>query len=158
MPQVYLEVVCFDHAEAAILAIRQAVFHQEQGVDPDLDFDGQDPMAWHVVATIASQPVGTARIRYLSNTLAKLERVAVLPAYRGQGIGYAIVQTAIQFLAENGISEVKLHAQSYTKDFYQKLGFYSVGDEFLEAEIPHIEMRQQITISESQSTIEIDDN
>lgn len=154
MTQLHLEVVRFDCAEAVIFAIRQAVFHQEQGVAPDLDFDGQDPTAWHVVATVASQPVGTARIRCLSNTLAKLERVAVLPAYRGQGIGYAIVQTAIQFLTENSISEVKLHAQSYTKDFYQKLGFYPVGDEFLEAGIPHIEMRQQIAISKSQSITE----
>lgn len=137
-----LKVVQYLEAAPAIQSIRQAVFQDEQNVDSSLDFDGLDEESLHVVAYWKQQPIGTTRIRLLSDQLAKIERVAVLSSHRGQGIGKALMETAIAFLSQQNISEIKLNAQIQTKSFYEKLGFSPQGEEFEEAGILHIEMRR----------------
>ena len=84
--------------------------------------------------------MGTARIRLLNPQIAKIERVAVLPRYRGQGVGRRMIEQAIRSLTERGILEAQLHAQMQTIDFYQKLGFLPQGEPFYEAGISHIAM------------------
>ena len=64
---------------SAIQSVRQAVFQAEQGVEPELDFDGKDETSEQIIAYIDGKPVGTARIRYLNDKIAKIERLAVLP-------------------------------------------------------------------------------
>lgn len=136
-----IEVVSYAAEKPLIQAIRYQVFQVEQGVDSALEFDGQDEAAIHLLAHLNGEPVGTARIRLLSDQLAKIERVAVLSTCRGQGIGKRLMEEAIVFLNTKDISEIKINAQLYVKDFYQKLGFEQRGEVFEEAGIPHIEMR-----------------
>ena len=38
------------------------------------------------------------------------------------------------------LQELALHAQVYANEFYRKFGFEIMGDEFVEAGIPHVEM------------------
>jgi predicted GNAT family N-acyltransferase len=140
MRNLVLKVVDYSTAATEIQAIRQAVFQREQQVEPSLDFDGLDEIAFHVVAYQDDQLVGTARLRFLSDRLAKIERVAVLSTHRGQGIGQAVMEAAIAFLEQQGIAEIKLNAQVQTRSFYEKLGFQPRGEEFKEAGILHIEM------------------
>lgn len=146
MTQISIQLVSFAAATADVQAdiqnIRQTVFQNEQAVDPAIDFDGLDNAAQHIVVYADEQPIGTARIRYLSDQLAKIERVAVLSAYRGQGIGTQIMKAAIDFLDKQNIAESKVHAQSQAISFYQKLGFYPQGEIFYEAGIPHIAMKR----------------
>jgi predicted GNAT family N-acyltransferase len=125
-----------------IQQIRILVFHQEQGVDLSLDFDGEDEAATHILAYWNHKPVGTSRIRLITPTLAKVERVAVLQAMRGKGVGKAMMVEAIAFLRRQCISEVKLNAQLQVEEFYKQLGFHSCGEPFEDAGIAHIEMRQ----------------
>jgi predicted GNAT family N-acyltransferase len=141
MGDLVIRVVSYAAEKPLIQAIRYQVFQVEQGVDSALEFDGQDEAAIHLLAHFNGEPVGTARIRLVSDQLAKIERVAVLSAYRGQGIGQRLMEEAIVFLNTKGIPEIKINAQLYVKDFYQKLGFEQRGEVFEEAGIPHIEMR-----------------
>lgn len=142
MGQQVFKVVPYAKAEAAIRAIREQVFQVEQGVEPALDFDGLDEAALHIVAYDGAEAIGTARIRYLSDDLVKIERVAVLSRYRGRGVGREIMETAIAFLEQQPVSQIKVNAQVQVKAFYQKLGFEPWGDEFDEAGILHVEMRR----------------
>jgi predicted GNAT family N-acyltransferase len=128
-----------------IQQIRTVVFHQEQGVDLALDFDGEDESATHILAYWNHEPVGTSRIRLVTPTLAKMERVAVLQTMRGKGVGKAMMVEAIAFLRQHCISEVKLNAQLRVEAFYKRLGFQSCGEPFDDAGIPHIEMRQTLS-------------
>jgi predicted GNAT family N-acyltransferase len=141
MSGLVIRVVSYAAEKSLIQAIRYQVFQVEQGVDAALEFDGQDEAAMHLLAYLNDEPVGTARIRLLSDQLAKIERVAVLSTCRGQGIGKQLMKEAIVFLNTKNISEIKINAQLYVKDFYQKLGFERRGEVFEEAGIPHIEMR-----------------
>lgn len=134
--------VAYEAAATDIQTVRTTVFQIEQGVDAQLDFDGLDPIAHHIVAYWNQQPIGTARIRLLSQQLAKIERVAVVAQYRGQGIGQQIMVAAIDWLHQQNIPECKIHAQTAVVQFYQNLGFQPQGEEFDEAGIPHLEMRK----------------
>jgi len=126
--------------QPAIVRVREAVFQQEQGIAPELDWDGLDATAVHAIAYWQGNPIGTARIRSLQ-AQAKIERVAVLPAYRGQGIGRRMLLDILGYLADQGCSAAFVHAQVPTQGFYQKLGFTPQGPEFSEAGIPHRKMR-----------------
>ncbi|MBD2056020.1 GNAT family N-acetyltransferase [Oculatella sp. FACHB-28] len=141
MSNLVIRVVSHAAEKFLIQAIRYQVFQVEQGVDTVLEFDGQDEAAIHLLAHLNDEPVGTARIRLLSDQLAKIERVAVLSNCRGQGVGKRLMEEAIVFLNTKNIPEIKVNAQLYVKDFYQKLGFEQRGEVFEEAGILHIEMR-----------------
>lgn len=123
-----------------IVAIRMRVFQNEQGVTPELEFDGLDETATHFLAYDGERAIGTARVRFLNSHTAKLERVAVLPDLRKHGVGRKIVETVLEFLANKNISDLRIHAQISVVAFYQKLGFVTEGEPFDEAGIPHIKM------------------
>lgn len=42
----------------AIQSIRQAVFQAEQGVEPELDFDGKDETSEQIIAYLDSKAIG----------------------------------------------------------------------------------------------------
>lgn len=128
----------------AIAAIRKSVFQEEQGVDPALDFDSYDQVSEQLIAYLDNQCVGTARIRYLDEKIAKIERLAVLPTARGLGIGKKIMEKAIDVIACQNISEVVIHAQEYVKGLHQQLGFHEVGEVFEEAGIRHVKMIKKL--------------
>ena len=139
------------HLEARVLvppasitdaqAVRQKVFQEEQGIAKDIDFDGQDESAIHVVIYDTRNPVGTGRIRYLDdNQTAKIERVAVLSELRGLGIGRLIMRHIDSHLATTGASKAVLDAQLHAKGFYESLGYKQEGEIFEEVGIPHVKM------------------
>lgn len=142
-----VKVVAFAEEAAVIQAIRRSVFQIEQGVDAALDFDGLDQSADHLVAYYGDEPAGTARIRYVGGHLAKIERLAVLPAFRRQGIGKKMMQTALEMLAQKKVEIVQLHAQVYVQELYEQLGFERVGAGFVEAGIAHIKMQKHLSQS-----------
>lgn len=149
MREVVIQRVAYQQAttdiQPDIQAVRATVFQVEQGVNASLDFDGLDPVAHHLVAYLNQQPVGTARIRLLNPQLAKIERVAVIAEYRGQGIGQQIMIAALDWLKQQHIPECKIHAQTAVVQFYRNLGFQPYGKEFEEAGIPHLEMRMALS-------------
>ncbi len=135
-----IELCSFSAKEQQIRAIRTQVFHQEQDIDPALDFDGLDEEATHVVAYLQNQPVGTARVRHFDQT-AKIERVAVLFSQRNQGIGSAMLLEILAYLKQRVTSNIILNAQCSSEPFYLQLGFIAHGSIFQEAGINHIQMR-----------------
>ncbi|HEY9860901.1 MAG TPA: GNAT family N-acetyltransferase [Candidatus Obscuribacterales bacterium] len=145
MANLKLAVVAYAEAKTLIQTIRHLVFQVEQGVTPALDFDGLDSESQHIVASINGHAVGTTRLRHLDERTVKIERLAVLPEFRNQGIGRQIMEATLELLTQSPqVKTVQLHAQLYIKDLYQKLGFVQVGDVFEEAGILHVKMQKQL--------------
>lgn len=140
MSQLIVKIVEYQKYSADIQRVRRSVFHIEQGVDPSFDFDGKDETADHILAYVENQPVGTVRVRYLDHQTAKIERLAVLSDFRGQGIGKLLMEEALNIAAKKRINTVVIHAQDYVKSLYLKLGFLPEGERFDEAGIPHVKM------------------
>ena len=141
MRNLQIEIVTYNKQLRPIQSIRRTVFQVEQGVASELEFDGQDERAEHLLAYINGQPVGTARIRAVSEQVAKIERLAVLPSARGRGIGTQLTEQALAVIvSKNSYTQVMVHAQEYIKGLYEKLGFEQVGKPFDEAGIVHVKM------------------
>jgi predicted GNAT family N-acyltransferase len=123
------------------LAVRRAVFIQEQQVPEDLEVDGLDPEALHVLARdAAGRAVGTARLRVLEGGRAKVERVAVLAAARGAGVGARLMDALEAEARRRGLVQVDLSAQVPVLGFYAARGYEAHGPEFMDAGIPHRKM------------------
>jgi ElaA protein len=123
------------------LAIRLAVFVEEQGVSLAQEIDGHDAAARHLLALRDGEPVGTLRLRWVDDgRVAKIERVAVLPRARGATIGQALVEAALATARAAGAEAALLHAQTGVQGFYARLGFVAFGPEFVEDGIMHVAM------------------
>ena len=129
---------------ADVLALRCEVFVAEQGVPRELELDEHDGEAMHLAALRDGEVVGTLRLLRHAQT-AKIGRVAVRAALRRAGIGRRLMERAAAIAAEQGFTEILLHAQVSVADFYRRLGYVPEGDVFDEAGIPHIAMRKQIS-------------
>ncbi|MEX2474816.1 GNAT family N-acetyltransferase [Marinobacter sp.] len=128
-------------APGPVRDIRQQVFVEEQQVPPELEWDATDEIADHFLAVDASnQPVATARLFSTLGETAHIGRMAVLPSWRGQGIGEAMLHHLIQ---ENSgqFSEFRLSAQQHAIPFYQRSGFHVCSELYDDAGIPHVDMR-----------------
>ena len=126
-----------------LMIVRREVFIIGQNVSEELELDGLDPEQKHFLAEDQSgTPIGTARLAESG----KVGRVAVLEAWRGVGVGLAMVKAVIHHAESRAIQQLYLHAQTWTVPFYQKLGFTidETVSEFLEAAIPHRRMVRPI--------------
>ena len=116
--------------------IRRAVFINEQQVPENMEWDNEDETAYHCLAYVDDQAVGTGRIQRNGH----LGRMAVLKAFRKQGIGSKILRFLIEYHQLKSEETIVIHAQSHALAFYQSSGFIKYGDEFMEAGIPHFTM------------------
>jgi predicted GNAT family N-acyltransferase len=66
--------------------------------------------------------------------------VAVLPDYRGFGIGWEIMDALLGAAGRLGATRVTLSAQTHAVGFYRLLGFHTVGDTWVMGNIEHITM------------------
>lgn len=126
----------------ALMAIREQVFIVEQHVPIALEWDNADASATHFLVVNAAG-VAIACARVLADGY--IGRMAVVKAYRGLGIGRELLKQAITFCKEQGFREVRLSAQKHALNFYAQAGFVVCSVEYLDADIPHYDMRLNLT-------------
>ena len=119
------------------------MFCGEQGVSAAADRDGRDPEATHIVAVDRGRVVGTCRLLFRGR-MARLGRLAVEPARRGEGIAAAILLEADGVALEHGADAISLHAQTYAKDLYLDAGYEERGPAFTEEGIEHVAMEKRL--------------
>ena len=124
---------------AALLAVRMAVFVEEQGVPRDVEADDRDAHCLHVLASVAGEPVATGRLDVAQG--GKVGRVAVLARWRGRGVGRAVMRQLHRFARAHALTQAWCHAQRDAVPFYESLGYRAEGEPFDEAGIPHVAMR-----------------
>ena len=122
-----------------VIEIRKDVFIKGQNVPLDIEIDGLDSESEHFIVKLDSEPIGCARVRTDKN-YAKLERIAIIEKYRCKGFGTKLTKFLIEYCKKNNYTKIVMHSQSYVIDFYKKLGFKTLGETFLEANIEHKEM------------------
>lgn len=113
--------------------IRKKVFVEEQNVDQSLEWEHEEEST-HFLAYLEDKVVGTARWRNSGKGI-KLERFAVLPEYRNQKVGEALLKAVLDDVLQD--SRVYLHAQLAAESFYARQGFVPIGEVFYEAGIGH---------------------
>lgn len=131
----------FSHDGVALAAVRRAVFIEEQGVPEALEWDEFDATSIHLLAVSDDgTPIGCARLLPDGH----VGRMAVLPAWRGRGVGRALLAEIERLARAQKHGQLRLSAQTHARDFYLAAGFTCEGDEYAEAGIPHIAMLKQL--------------
>jgi len=123
-------------------AVRETVFVEEQKVPIEDEWDALDPECVHVIArALDGRAIGTGRL----TPEHKIGRMAVLPEWRGKGVGDAMLLALVEEAQERGWREVALNAQVSAIDVYVRHGFRPEGERFWEAGIEHQAMRRELT-------------
>jgi predicted GNAT family N-acyltransferase len=123
-----------------ICQVRFKVFVDEQSVPEELEIDGYDDEATHVLIFFDDKAIGTGRILADGH----IGRVAVLKKYRGQGVGKLIMKKLIEWAQENQLKTLWLSSQWHARGFYIDLDFACIGERFEEAGIDHIKMIRKL--------------
>lgn len=154
------------------LKIRLKVFVEGQNVSKEIEIDGLDNVSNHYLIYYNEVPVGTTRTRMIIKTLKdieendnnnrnikhqdlkviKIERVSILNEYQNKGLGSVMMKYIINDVKKDNSNNIKenkvdyliLGSQKYIIDFYKKLGFVEYGQEFLDANMTHLNMKLQI--------------
>lgn len=121
-------------------ALRREVFIVEQGVPEEIEHDADDMTATHIVGIMDGSVVAVARILFKPE-YAKIGRVAIAESHRGKKLGARLIEFAVQVATQKGQSRCYLESQSDKTGFYARLGFVAFGDEFMDAGIPHLRMK-----------------
>lgn len=141
--QIHVVTVSWASHKDKLEAIRNRVFCEEQGVPPELEQDGKDNDAIHILAmNEAGQSIGCARLL----ATGKIGRMAVLAEWRRQGIGSRLLADSVAAAQGQGFNRVFLDAQKQAQAFYKKHGFIATGGEFIEAGIAHQAMEMALPI------------
>ena len=74
----------------------------------------------------------------------QLRQMAVSTEQQGKRIGRELIEYAEEVATCMGITKIVLHARKSVEGFYQKLGYHTIGDEFMEVTIPHYYMEKLI--------------
>jgi len=118
--------------------VRNAVFVEEQHIPADLEWDEKDRDAVHVIAVNEiDQPVATGRL--LAD--GQIGRMAVLPEWRGKGVGRSILKLLLDIARMRGHESVKLSSQQDACGFYLRQGFTQTGEPYQEAGRQHMAMQ-----------------
>jgi predicted GNAT family N-acyltransferase len=121
-----------------IFRIREAVFEQEMGIAEEAQLDGFDAVAHHYIMVVSGRAVGVARWRVTLGGNIRLERLAILPAFRKMGLGAALMQKMLGDVPKSRRTfiECPIHQQAY----FNRFGFQPEGEVFDFQGIPHVRM------------------
>jgi len=124
-----------------IIQLRIAVFIVEQDCPyPDLDDMDQDAQhlwiedAGEIVCYLRVNPAGS---RFLEPSLG---RIVTKKSHRNRGLAEKLIKKAIDLVCEKESRAIRISAQCYLEKYYEKFGFIKASEEYLEDNIPHIEM------------------
>lgn len=125
-----------------ILNLRNEVFVVEQNC-AYLDTDGKDEVAhhimvWHDEVLAAYARVFAPGIKYATSSIG---RVVVNQAHRELKLGHLLMEHAVKAVEDlYKTGTITLSAQAHLQRFYNKHGFETVSEEYMEDDIPHVEM------------------
>ena len=127
----------------AIMQLRSEVFVVEQNCVYQ-DADNKDLAGFHLAGWYGTELAAYCRILPpgLSFEDASIGRVVTSAAHRRAGNGRALMLLGIEKTrSQFDCTTITIGAQCYLKNFYQSLGFKPMSEEYLEDNIPHIQMQ-----------------
>ena len=124
----------WERDQEALSLVRIRVFVNEQGVPEDLEWDGADAQAAHLLAFDPSErPIGTARLLRSG----QIGCMALLPEWRHRRVETGLLHEALNLADGPGWPTPFIHVQTGALSFYQSHGFRERGPELWDARIPH---------------------
>jgi predicted GNAT family N-acyltransferase len=121
-----------------IFQIREIVFEGELGISEEAQIDGFDAVAHHYIMVYEGKAAGVSRWRVTLGGHIRLERLAVLPAYRHKGLGRALMEKMLKDIPKSRRTFIECLALQ--EGYFEAFGFVREGDQFDTEGIPHLRM------------------
>lgn len=127
-----------------ILKARSQIFILEQNMHCQ-DMDGIDFEARHFFLEENGKVLAYLRAFYTDDSKSVVKIGRVLSITHGVGLGTNIMKRAIADIKKNMKCQIlSLNSQKSAIGFYEKLGFKTISDEFLEEGVIHLKMQLEI--------------
>lgn len=131
-----------DAAYAGELELRYRVLREPLGMSrADVTFPFERESV-HLVAECQGRVVGCVLFHPETANAGRLFQMAVQADDRRRGLGRRLVTTLEDELRRRGVREIRLHARADVVRFYERLGYATYGEPFVEIGIPHRRMRK----------------
>lgn len=88
--------------------------------------------------------IGCCILTKFNEITLRLRQMAVLDSVQGTGIGASIVSFAENIARDKGFKYMVMHARDTALGFYEKFGYSSKGDVFIEVNLPHHVMEKEL--------------
>lgn len=125
-----------------LMILRQEVFVVEQDC-PYQDADHKDVDSFHLLGYVDKDLRAYLRLVNPNVSYAEMSFGRIVTSFksRGQGMGKLLMEEGLRCAYQQyGKQGIRISAQTYLIPFYSSFGFSVVGEEYLEDDIPHIEM------------------
>ena len=100
----------------------------------------------YIVLLDDGYPIATARFFEKNKNCVVIGRVVVLPEYRGQGLGYKVLQEAENWIRELGYGKIEVDSRTVAVGFYEKNDYRRISDEIVRSgSFECIRMRKNLT-------------
>ncbi len=106
--------------------IRVQVLEAEQGFPHDVNIDGLDPSAIHLLILDDNVPVATARVTASAEGEGKIARIAVLPSHRGRGLGKRLIRQLESVARRSRLRSLYVEPHAHLEPFFRRLGYEKV--------------------------------
>lgn len=124
--------------------LRYEVLRRPLGMSEGTERFAYEDDALHFVAVAAAEVVGCVMFHPQGADTGRLMQMAVAPVWQGRGVGRLLVHALERDVVRRGIAEVTLHARAHAVGFYEKLGYASYGEPYVEVGIAHRSMRKRL--------------
>ena len=125
-----------------ILKSRTEIFLLEQRIICQ-DMDGKDYESLHCFFADGDKVIAYLRAFCSGEGVVTIGRVLTLE--HKKGLGSELMKKSIEEIKkEFGCKKIIVHAQKQAVGFYEKMGFCTVSDEYMEEGVPHITMEMKI--------------
>ena len=126
------------------VALRDEVLRKPLGLSYDPAELAGEKDSFHFALREGTELVACLVLKPLDEHCIKMRQLAVRESSQGKGFGRELVNYAESFAKERGYSEIVLHARETARGFYDKLGYTSEGESFLEVGLPHVAMGKKL--------------
>ena len=98
----------------------------------------------HIGAFKGNILTGILLLTPVDDKIVKMRQVGVDTDYQNLGIGTSLVQFSETLAIDRGYKKITMHARKTAVDFYIKLGYETIGEEFSEVSIPHFKLTKNL--------------
>ena len=109
-------------------AIRVKVLESEQGFPHEVNVDGLDQSADHVLMLDDGVPVATARLTASDSGEGEIARIAVLGSHRGIGLGRRLIRALEGTAKARGLHTIHLEPHAHLEPFFRALGYERITE------------------------------
>ena len=132
------------HEYEQTVALRNEILRKPLGLSYDPAELAGEKDSFHLALREGALLLACLVLKPLDERCIKMRQLAVRESSQGKGFGRELVNYAESFAKERGYSEIVLHARETARGFYDKLGYTSEGESFLEVGLPHVAMGKKL--------------